>query len=185
MPDIKISVKNKTAIKTDPTVYVCGNSDFIVKFDFDIEWETYDSKTARFSYDGRYIDVVFGGNECQVPIISDTYSFHVGVYAGNLHTTTPARVSCKKSILCGGGLPADPPPDVYAQIMALLNNMGGSGGNGSSGGTFFVPDETLSLKDGVLSVNRATEVEQDNTLPITSAAVAATVGNIEILLKTI
>lgn len=53
------------------------------------------------------------------------------------------------------------------------------------GGTYFKPDETLTLKDGVLSVNRAFDVEQDNTLPITSAAVAATVGNIEILLKTI
>lgn len=179
MPDIKISVNNKTAIKTDATVYICGNSDFIIKFDFDPEWETYDAKTARFSYDGRYIDVIFDGNECQVPIISDTYGFYVGVYAGNLHTTTPARVSCKKSILCGGGIPADPAPDVYAQIMERLNNME------ASGGVSFATDETLSFEDGVLSVNRAFEVEQDNTLPITSAAVAATVGNIEILLKTI
>lgn len=179
MPEIKISVINKTAINTDPTVYICGNSDFIVKFDFDTEWETYDIKTARFSYGGHYIDVVFEGSECKIPVISDTYSFYVGVYAGNLHTTTPARVSCKKSILCDGGIPADPAPDVYAQIMERLNNMD------ASGGVSFATDETLSFEDGVLSVNRALEVEQDNTLPITSAAVAATVGNIEILLKTI
>lgn len=56
---------------------------------------------------------------------------------------------------------------------------------GGSGGASFKTDETLSLKNGMLSVNRAFEVEQDNTLPITSAAVAATVGNIEVLLKTI
>lgn len=36
-----------------------------------------------------------------------------------------------------------------------------------------------------LEVNTATDVEQDNTLPITSAAVYTTVGNIEILLGTI
>lgn len=53
-------------------------------------------------------------------------------------------------------------------------------------GTKFVTDETLSLSDrGVLSVNTAKEPNPDNTLPITSAAVAQTVGNIEILLKTI
>lgn len=52
-------------------------------------------------------------------------------------------------------------------------------------GTKFETDETLSLIDGVLSVNTAKAVEEDNTLPITSAAVATTVGNIEILLKTI
>lgn len=51
--------------------------------------------------------------------------------------------------------------------------------------TSFITDETLTLKDGVLSVNRANVVEGDNTLPITSAAVYTTVGNIEAILKTI
>ena len=46
-------------------------------------------------------------------------------------------------------------------------------------------DNTLTLKDGVLSVNTTDQMEQDNTLPITSAGVYATVGNIEALLKTI
>lgn len=54
-----------------------------------------------------------------------------------------------------------------------------------SGGVSFTTDETLTLKDGILSVNTAKEPDPDNTLPITSAAVAQTVGNIEILLKTI
>ena len=46
-------------------------------------------------------------------------------------------------------------------------------------------DATLTLKDGVLSVNTTNEMERDNTLPITSAGVYTTVGNIEALLKTI
>ena len=52
-------------------------------------------------------------------------------------------------------------------------------------GTSFVTDETLTLENGVLSVNTTNDMEQDNTLPITSAGVYATVGNIEALLKTI
>lgn len=55
----------------------------------------------------------------------------------------------------------------------------------SGPGTVFIPDETLTLRDGVLSVNTANTAEADNTLPITSAAVHTTVGNIEILLGTI
>ncbi len=103
MPDIiNIAVENKIATKTDSTEYVCNNSVYVVKFAFDAEWDAYDTKTARFSYNGRYIDIVFTGTECHVPIISDTYFFNIGVYAGNLHTTTPAIVPCKKSILCGG-----------------------------------------------------------------------------------
>ena len=38
-----------------------------------------------------------------------------------MRTTTPAVVECEKSILCGGGSPAEPPADVYAQIMQLIN----------------------------------------------------------------
>lgn len=52
-------------------------------------------------------------------------------------------------------------------------------------GVQFETDETLTLEDGILRVNTADAVEEDNTLPITSAAVHTTVGNIEILLGTI
>ena len=58
--------------------------------------------------------------------------------------------------------------------------------NPPSGGTEFRPDnETLLLENGVLRVNTADVAEEDNTRPITSAAVATQVGNIEALLKTI
>ncbi len=56
---------------------------------------------------------------------------------------------------------------------------------GVKSGTEFTTDETLTLENGVLRVNTAHEPEPDNTLPITAAAVATTVGNIEIILKTI
>lgn len=50
---------------------------------------------------------------------------------------------------------------------------------------FEVDNDTLKLENGILSVNTTDQMEQDNTLPITSAGVYATVGNIEVLLKTI
>lgn len=54
------------------------------------------------------------------------------------------------------------------------------------GGVNFTTDATLVMSDdGVLSVNTTNNMEQDNTLPITSAGVFTTVGNIEALLKTI
>ena len=71
-----------------------------------------------------------------------------------------------------------------------------NGSGGGSGGDVPIASETVAgivrvgenLKisaDGVLSVDTATAVEEDNTRPVTSAAVQTTVGNIEILLKTI
>ena len=55
----------------------------------------------------------------------------------------------------------------------------------NSGGVDFKTDDTLKLENGILSVNTTDQMEQDNTRPITSAGVYATVGNIEALLKTI
>lgn len=198
---ISVDVHDKIAVPQGNALYVCGNSDYVIRFGFDTEWDGYDKKTARFEYGGTYQDVVFTGNECHVPIISDTYNFNVGVYAGNLHTTTPAYIPCKKSILCGSGVPADPMPDVYAQIMEKLNAIEENEisdervqeavenylkENPIDTGVNFTTDATLNLSDdGILSVNTADEVEQDNTLPVTSAAVYAEVGNINALLETI
>lgn len=59
------------------------------------------------------------------------------------------------------------------------------GGNSNGSGTSFQVGNTLKMENGILSVNTTDQMEQDNTLPITSAGVYATVGNIEALLKTI
>lgn len=124
MKTFEISVKDKIAVLTNREMYVCGNSDFVVDFSFDAEWDAYDTKTARFAYKGTYQDQVFQGTECPVPIIHDTQIIMVGVFAGNLHTTTAACISARRSILSGSGVPADPAPDVYAQIMELIQGLG-------------------------------------------------------------
>ncbi len=119
---IQISVVDKIAQQTCDTVYVCGNSDYVVDFSFDSDWDEYLVKTARFiTGDSRVFDVVFEGNSCEVPTISKTHVLYVGVFAGELCTTTAAKVLARKSILCDDGSPEEPTPDVYAQIMDKLN----------------------------------------------------------------
>ncbi len=186
MPNIQINIKEKVA-RGDGTIIVCDNSDYVAHFDFDAEWDAYDTKTARFVYGGKYTDVVFSGNECAVPVMQDTRAVTVGVFAGDLHTTTPAYFMCLPSILCGGGAPADPTPDVYNQLMELLNaiSLGGNPATTETLGLIKVGENLKITAEGVLSVDTATEVEQDNTKPITSAAVHVEIGNIDVLLKTI
>lgn len=58
---------------------------------------------------------------------------------------------------------------------------GGGGGGGYTIGDGLKYDP----ESNILSVNTADVVEKDNTLPVTSAAVYTTVGNIEALLETI
>ena len=118
---IHVMIRGKVAEKTCDTVYVCGNSDFVIDFDLDEEWQKRESKIARFiKKDGFYIDVPFAGNQCNVPIISNVHCFYVGLYAGNLYTTTPAYVPARKSILCETGAPEPPTPEVYEQLKQIM-----------------------------------------------------------------
>lgn len=121
MKTINVTVRDKIASAVGDIVYICGNSDYVIDFDFDAEWDDYDVKTARFVHNGTYTDVVFTGEQCAMPVIHKAYGIYVGVYAGDLRTTTPAHIPSAASILSAEGTPAAPPDDVYAQITALCS----------------------------------------------------------------
>lgn len=181
---IEVNVSNKIAkLKDRSIVGVCDNSDYVIHFNFDDEWNTYATKTARFKWSDEYTDVVFDGTDCPMPIINDTLRVEIGVYAGELRTTTAAVLYMKKSILSGDGSPADPAPDVYAQIMDKLNTLDSvTPATTEKLGLIKVGENLKITQDGVLSVDTADAVEKDNTKPITSAAVHVEIGNIEVLL---
>ena len=141
---IQISVKDRIAWQTNGEEYICGNSDFVVHFAFDDEWESIEMKTARFVYGEQFTDVVFSGDICNIPVIADTHKMKVGVYAGNLRTTTAATVRCKKCILSGGGMVADPVPDVYAQIIEKLNKAKGVSWNDLEDKPFYEKTYTVT-----------------------------------------
>lgn len=115
---INITVREKSARADDRARIVCGNSDYAVRFDFDEEWEAYDLKTTRFITEGGFFtDVQFTGSDCAVPVLTSTRTLLVGVFAGDVRTTTPAYIPAIPCITDTGGIPAAPPPDVYAQLM--------------------------------------------------------------------
>lgn len=120
---IEITIRNKVARIASSPIIVGKNKDYIVRFDFDEDWYKYDTKTARFSQDGEYQDIIFAGNECSMPALDGGKVVEVGVYAGDISTTTPAYLKVHKSIIDDDGVPADPTPDVYAQIMERFNAM--------------------------------------------------------------
>lgn len=209
MGDINIKVVNKIATNATPDVpLVCGNSKYTITFDFDAEWATEVNRVARFVYYHGHLsyfkEQAFVGNIVNVPVLSNIDYVLVGVYAGDLSTTTPARVRCKRSILCGGAeeqITDDEKETIQAQIADLAEQMQSFGEdldeqvassieeylkeNPPSGGVDFETDHTLKLENGVLSVNTTGLVEEDNTLPITSQAVHEQFETIVALLKTI
>ena len=56
---------------------------------------------------------------------------------------------------------------------------------GTGGGVSYEIGPGLKVEDGVLSVDTADAVEEDNTKPITSAAVYTELGGVEALLANI
>ena len=120
---IEITIHNKVARIASSPIIVGKNKDYIVRFDFDEDWNKYDTKTARFSQDGEYQDIIFAGNECSMPALDGGKVVEVGVYAGDISTTTPAYLKVQKSIIDDDGVPAEPQPDVYAQLMERLNEL--------------------------------------------------------------
>lgn len=106
MKTLHIAVVNKVATYTlRDGALVCGNKDYQISFTFDSEWDGITTKTARFIWGGLYYDQEFTGSTCQVPMITGTDEVQVGVYAGDLYTTTPAAIPCQRSILCGTDSP--------------------------------------------------------------------------------
>lgn len=151
---IRVTVKKKIATAPDTVAYVCGNGDFTINFNFDTEWDAHDSKTARFIKDDKtFVDVVFQGTRCSIPVITDSVFIYVGVFAGNLCTTTPAVIRAKKSILCDTGTPAAPPDDVYNQIMERLDELEAGGVGGGSINVTVDDDGNCTLTGATLAVD--------------------------------
>lgn len=57
-----------------------------------------------------------------MPIVYNTRMVAVGVFAGDLRTTTPALIFAHRGILDGTGSHAAPDADVYNAIMQALND---------------------------------------------------------------
>lgn len=129
MHTIQISVRDKIATQTDGTVIINGNSDYNIEFDFDAEWSDLNNKIGIFAYNDAaahkwaYQPVMFSGNTCAVPILRDIHCVYVGVTAGNVRVTTPAKVQCRLSISDYADTEEPPSADIWGQILAKLDEL--------------------------------------------------------------
>lgn len=172
---IKITISKGIASLVNSEDYLIGKNHkkYKIEFLFDLEWKDFTVKTAKFVVNGKSFYSVFDGNVCDVPAFPGGAICKIGVVSGNaltdeeapqMFTTTPAEISVLTSIDDIAGKPADPDPNVYDQIMAILNKIM-EGGVGSGGTT---PQ---------LRINTTTnywEVSYDNGITWISLGVKAT-----------
>jgi hypothetical protein len=195
----KLTLKNREAL-TSGSVNVNQ-----VQFTFSSEWAGLD-RVAVFRCDDVSVSVPLDDtNICTIPwetVAAPQKELYAGVYGmRGEETVLPTTWADLGRVLRGttlGSDATDPTASPYQWVLTSIGDLDDLKTNDKSslvaainearatgGGGGFETDETLSFKNGVLSVNTAGEAEEDNTLPITSAAVAASIGNIEELLKTI
>ena len=127
MPVIPVFVRGRFAAPRGMPQIVCGNSGDTVRFLFDAEWDALPLKTMRvIRYSGGlplYTDILFEGDTAPLPAVYDTPEITVGVYAGDIRTTTPIRIPCVCCIADSAPLHPDPQPDVYAQLLDYLSKL--------------------------------------------------------------
>ena len=105
---------------------VCGNSDYRVIFEFDEDWAKYNAKTALFVFGDTTVEVPFTGNiitEKDAVAIEKATKCYIGVFTGDLITTTKAEIKCLTSIRDIAGKPTPPNEDVYNKIIGLINDL--------------------------------------------------------------
>ena len=128
---IHITVRDRVPTITAGEDVISHNSDYAAEFEFDEEWQD-KVKTVYFvCEDGSYQAVVMSGNSCGVPMLDGEHRrIFVGVQAGAaekpsiLKTTRPCCLKVKDSIADYLGQPIpDPTPDVYEQIIAMLESI--------------------------------------------------------------
>lgn len=131
MPDIYIDIAQKTAQVRGAPLIVCGNNDYTVHFTFDSEWAAYKKKTMQINFTRcgklEFYEVLFEGNTAMLPAVYGVNDIEIGVIAGDIRTSTGARIECQHCITDGHPVHADPPQDVYNQLMEMLAGAQGGG----------------------------------------------------------
>lgn len=200
-------------LASPPELLTAGMSKAVtVQFVFSPEWDGL-TKTAVFSNGKTTVDVLaanWDGDTVPVPhevLAVPGRHARVGVYGADesgvvLPTVWVSLGKVQPGADPSGDASADPSLPVWAQLQKQIGdlddlktynkgnlvdaiNEARNSGGGTGGGYTIGDGLKLDAATNTLSVDTADKVEQDNTKPVTSAAVYTEVGNINALLATI
>ena len=111
MPTIELKIRNKMAEVVGTPAIVCGNSDYTLSLDLDSEWANLTQKIAHFEYYNKgileCINRQFSGTSCTIPVFYDIDAVDIVIYAGEIHTGSPARIPCIRTVSNGASLRPD------------------------------------------------------------------------------
>lgn len=129
MREILITVRNRVASIVGSPEIVCGNTDYTAVFDLDAEWDAYPVKTLRIVWKDMdtlkilYQDVLFEGNCAVLPPVFRTTQVRLGIYAGDIRTTTPVRIPCCAAESGSKAVHPDPESGIYSQLLQYMKRL--------------------------------------------------------------
>lgn len=124
--EIKIKVRDRVPEIVGSNEVIAYNSDYLVKFDFDKEWDAYDHKMVYFTDEcGNYKQAITTDDVCTLPVLmNNRRRIFIGVQAGNLRTTAVCYVNVVDSIGDYIKEPTDvPSKEVLLQVLEILNTL--------------------------------------------------------------
>lgn len=127
---MRFEVKNRTIKRidndNDVNQTIGDNADYEASFTFDNEWDNH-IKTVRFIHNGKYAEQILENDKCLIPVEVLKHGYlKVGVFTAEM-TTTQCEVFVRPSIKETHGTTVEPTPDVYAQIIAMLEGIEAQG----------------------------------------------------------
>lgn len=191
-------------VKSDGITFVSSSCNiYSCSFDFSEDWQEY-TKTAVFRLnDGTPIETPISNNTCKIPweALDSPGVLRIGVYglSGQQPDLKRYPTVWSREIRVVEGVPdgddeQPPSPSVYEQFVEDVKDSADKARLAAeeakeAAEKFKQYDVGHGLKledDGqTLAVDAVNDFDGDNTLPITAAAVQASIGNIEIVLSKI
>lgn len=191
-------------IKSDGITFVSSSrSIYSCSFDFTEDWQEY-TKTAVFRLNnGTPIEIPIANDTCRVPweALQNPGVLRIGVYgiSGQYPDSKRYPTVWSREIKVAEGTPEGdtgqpPSPSAYEQFVESVKDSADAAQQAAeeakeAAETFkqYKVGHGLKLEsDGeTLSVNAVSDFDGDNTLPITAAAVQASIGTIEVVLSKI
>lgn len=126
--ELKFTVSNQVILRTDTNTVVADSRNYLsAKFTFSTaDWEDIITKTAVFRNGDMVYSQVLVDDACIIPWeVLKTGKLLVSVYGGDRITVNSATVTVYPSGYAEGGIPSEPTPTVYEQLIDMLDKLRG------------------------------------------------------------
>lgn len=130
---IEVCVVNQRVFIKENEYIVNDSANYLYcHFCFSDDWQGQKTAIFKTADKNEIYHVLIDENEaCPVPSeVLKSDGFYVSAFCGDLITSDEVFVKTEKSGYAEGGAPDEPTPDVYTQIIDLLNKISSGGGGG-------------------------------------------------------